>query len=149
MELTGFARVIFPAGAFDSPREVSVEATVLPATRRIIDLSMMLTRSAPALGHEIRVTTGASPPATEIEVLVNVPAAYVSGLPPSHDVALYAQEVTGGAEESIERFRRFSTEFDSETGVARAELPARVFDDLQRMRGRFECIVAIGSRSQM
>lgn len=146
IELPGFATVIFPAGAFDSPREVTVEATVLPTWRRIIDVSMVLTRSAPALAHEIRVTTGASPPATEIEVLVNVPDAYVSGLPSDHTVALYALEVTGGAEERIERFSRFASEFDSETGVARAQLPARVFDDLQRVAGVFEAIITVGSR---
>lgn len=129
LELAGFATVIFPAGAFAAPREVTVEATSEPSERVTFRFGY---RSPPA-AHEIRVTTGETPPRTGIEVALNVPEAFLNELPPDRTVDLYVRAIGGGPdEERIDEYVRLPSEFDAEAKVVRAEVSNRFF---ARFRG--------------
>ena len=148
IRLPGFAKVNFSAGAFGAPREVAVEATSEPEERGIFRMGYR----APPAAHEIRVTTGETPPATAIEVALNVPAEFLNSLPPDRTVDLYVRGVEGGAGERHRKYVRLPSEFNAAANVVRAEVANRFFGRFRGPGGsdpgrsrRNEVVIMIGS----
>jgi len=145
VELEGVAVVIFPAGAFEAPQEVSVTTTNAPQTeegRVRWDLSM----GPPApLPYDVRINSGNVAPATGFEVVLTVPDSYLNTLPANRTPYVFAQIVSGGAMEDLDLYEVVvDSHFDPAANVVRATVP------LEAIRppgpdGMFQIIVLVGT----
>ena len=142
--LPGFATVTFPAGAFDSTREVTVEATSEQRDREIFRLGYRVSPAA----HEIRVLTGETapnaPPTAAIEVVLNVPDVFLNGLASERTPDLYSRILAGGADELHNKYVRLPSEFDEQAKTVRAEVTTSGFEEYRVGKG-IEAVIMIGS----
>lgn len=86
VELAGFATVVFPAGAFDAPHEVTIVASNDPDLHSTFRLDV----GAGSVGHQIRILTGDTPPAVPINVSLKVPEDFLEQMSPDKVPVIFA-----------------------------------------------------------
>ncbi len=145
IELKGVAVVIFPAGAFEAPQEVSVSTTNAPQTeggRVRWDVSV----GPPApLPYDVRINSGNVAPATSFEIVLTVPDSYLNTLPANRTPYVFAQMVSGGAMEDLDLYERVvGSRFDEVAKVVRAAVPTSAVRP-PGPDGTFEVISLVGA----
>lgn len=142
VELTGIATVVFPAGAFSSPQQVSVAATSTSAARALFAFTSDTT--PPPLANEIRINSSTVAPALAVEVRVALADAFIASIPVDLVPRVFAQLVTGGPMEHLDHFEPFPSNYDPLGKLVRAQLPPDVFDDERRSDLTFEAVLMVG-----
>ncbi len=138
VELRGVAQVIFPPQAFEAPELVRIWTTNFPGTEAgQMDYFLhgggpppqsrpFLANPArdvppPALPYDIRIS-GDAAPATGFQVILTVPEAYLSSLPPDHTPQVFAKVETGGPSESHHTYSMMASGFDPGAQLVRAKV---------------------------
>ncbi len=146
VELAGVGTVTFPAGAFRSPRQVTLSATSSLVTQHLhvrLGQWVPFTQSAP---WELRINSGDAAPETPVTISLVVASEFLDSLPPDYKPGVFAQLVQGSEMDLIDSFVFiFPAVFDSSSNRISAELRANVFTDQRTPDGTFEAIVVVGS----
>lgn len=146
VELEGVGLVVFPAGAFDAPRLVTVSATATQETRATFELSARFLSIDTRVAREFRVNTGQVAPTTPTEITLTVPEEFVAALPPADGAAVFVQLLQDGGQDLLDNFVRLElAAFDPATSTITTLLSSSAFTNLRRADGTFEAIIVIGS----
>ncbi len=139
VELAGFATVIFPAGAFDSPREVTVAATNDPGE----DIFFRFDVGTGSVDHEIRIFTGSESPAVPIDVSLTVPQEFLDQVPTDKaPVTLVKTRSVRPLEVNFE-YQLLESDYDEKRHTTRARLLPMFFAEHQP--GEMQVILRISS----
>ncbi len=145
VELGGVGTATFPAGAFRSPRQVTLSATSSLVTQHLhvrLGQWVPFTQSAP---WELRINSGDAAPETPVTISLVVPSEFLDSLPPDYKPGVFAQLVQASEMDLIDSFVFiFPAVFDSSSNRISAELRANVFTDQRTPDGTFEAIVVVG-----
>ncbi len=144
VELAGVGTVTFPAGAFRSPRQVTLSATSSLVTQHLhvrLGQWVPFTQSAP---WELRINSGDAAPETPVTISLVVPSEFLDSLPPDYKSGVFAQLVQASEMDLIDSFVFiFPAVFDSSSNRISAEL-RDVFTNQRMPDGTFEAIVVVG-----
>ena len=138
------AEVDFPAGAFNSPTNVTLKTSSSPEIASQFDEFTSIFRPANRLAYEIRIGTGSSPPLSDtVTVHINVPDDFLNAVPTEHQIELFVQILNNGGEETFLAFEIITAEYDSLTGILTALIPSAVFTDYSNTSGEFEAVLTL------
>ena len=148
VELGGVGIVTFPAGAFRSPRHVTLSAASALETQQLHASHggwVPFTQSAP---WELRINSGDAAPETPVTVSLVVPSELLDSLPPDREPAVFSLLVQGSEIDLIKSFVMiFPAAFDSLSNRISIELPANYFTDQRTPDSGFEAnVVVAGAR---
>lgn len=138
VELDGYARVIFPAGAFDAEQNVRVSVSASPSIQDIFQSNA----AGPRLPYEIRIDAGDRPPKKDIEVSVKYPDSFFD----SHfQIHVFARMPDAMGEPGMkDRFHLISSGLDDKVSMAMATLPKHAFSKRRNGKGGYEAVITIG-----
>lgn len=143
--LADVGQVSFPVGAFETPQSVTLYTTTEPETdvgRVRWDVSVG-SPAEPAT-FDVRIASGALPPAADLDVALLVPDEFSRGLPPGHEPRLFVQVVQGGSREDLDLYEPLASDFDPGSSVVTATVPAAAVRPPEP-DGDFEIVVILGS----
>ena len=145
VELAGVGGVTFPAGAFRSPRQVTLSAASALETQQLHASHggwVPFTQCAP---WELRINSGDVAPDKPVRVSLVVPSAFLDSLPSDGEPLVFARLLQESELDLIDSFVLiFPASFDSSSNKITAELDA-AFTDQRTPDGTFEAIVVVGS----
>lgn len=141
VKLEGTAWVTFPAGAFSAKHAVRLEKTSDPLTAEAFEGSTAIFRPSSRLGYEIRINTGASPPAQDVAASLQVPAELA--VPSGSDVEAFVQVWEENELDIYDHFELMDATYDAGTKVLTVALPPWAFTPFRRTDTTFEAIVTI------
>ncbi len=145
VELGGVGTVTFPAGAFRSPRQVTLSAASALETQQLhISYGGWVPFTQSAL-WELRINSGDAAPETPVTVSLVVPSEFLDSLPPDRQPAVFALLVQGSELDLIDSFAGVRSAFDSSSNRIGIELRANVFTDLRTPDSTFEAIVVVAA----
>ena len=150
VELGGVGTVTFPAGAFRSPRQVTLSAASALETQQLHASHggwVPFTQSAP---WELRINSGDAAPEIPVTVSLVVPSEFLDSLPPDREPAVFALLVQGSELDLIHSFVEiFPAVFDSSSNRISTELSANVFTDQRTSDSTFEVIVVVVAAARL
>jgi hypothetical protein len=145
VELVGVGTVTFPAGAFRSPRQVTLSATSALETQQLHASHGGWVPFTQSAQWELRINSGDAPPETPVTVSLVVPSEFLDSLPPDREPDVFTLAVQGSELDLIESFAGIRSAFDSSSNRISIELRANVFTDQRTPDGTFEAIVVVAS----
>ncbi len=137
-DLIGYATVVIPSGAFDSPQDVRVFIAASPSVQDIFQTNA----TGPRLPYEIRINTGDKPPKKDIEVSVKYPESFFATFYQIHVFAhMYDNPDAPGEHD---RFFMLSSVLDGKSNMAMTALPKHAFSSRNGKKGTYEAIITAG-----
>ena len=127
LELSGFAWVTFPEGAFDSARVVTLRATSYALERDLFEFAVGTQTAA----HEIRVITGTTAPNDSIEIGVFVPTEFLENVPANKVPVLFEREIVRSKNDTMHEYIMLTSESGSTDGLIKATVSPREFEILE------------------
>ena len=144
--LPNVAAITFAPGAFASPTSVAVESTSSAATATVFNETAAIFRPAGRLAYEVRVNTGATPPAGDtVAVGLSVPAALLAAMPANYQFDVFAQVYQDGGMDVHDTFELFAGVYDAATLTLNAVLPMQVFTNQRTADQTWEAILTIAA----
>ncbi len=138
IELTGFARVIFAAGSFETPETVTVKVTNTPSTPKWLGWYGFITEDrTPYLPFDVRITAERQP-AAGYTVEIILPPSYLDAIRDSWPPRVYREFSGGGPMEDLTMYEELSSELNLEAGVIRARV---VTTDVDRGTKLYDTLV--------
>lgn len=142
VSLVGIATATFPAGAFPSSREVTIVATTLP--QAVEDFTLAGALFDPGVrSYEVHINTGASAPATDIELTINIPQQLLSASPNPSDIQVFAEIDELSSQELMSSFEVLPSAFDATSNSVTVTLPSAIFSDGRSAASVFEAIIIL------
>ncbi len=145
VELVGVGTVTFPAGAFRSPRQVTLSATSALETQQLHTSYGGWVPFTQSAQWELRINSGDAPPETPVTVSLVVPSEFLDSLPPDREPDVFTLAVQGSELDLIESFAGIRSAFDSSSNRISIELRANVFTDQRTSDSTFEAIVVVAA----
>lgn len=143
VNLPGFGKVIFPAGAFSATTTVTVQMTQDAAVGATFEEFTTMFRPANRLGYEMRVLVGSvSPVSPTVRVELVAPADFLAAVPSGYQVELFGQ-LLSKAEESVETFEIFDAAYDPTTKTIVADVPTAFFSPNRSSATSYEAIFTL------
>jgi hypothetical protein len=139
--LAGVGAVSFPAGAFAASQPVRMETTAEARAAEIFELSAAIFRAGARAPREVRINTGALPPADDAEVTLAVPGEL--SVPPGYGLEAFAQVFEGNADDLHDEFDLVPSR--SEARGLTFSLSAGAFSKDRRTDGTYEAVVLVAT----
>jgi len=134
IDIPGFARVTFPAGAFASSQPVKVVGTRTAETEG--DFAATVPVPVSRVGErEIRINTGTAGPLTPVSVAISTP-----GMP-----SVWMQVFQTGGDDILDTFEPAPTQYDAATGEVIVQLPVEAFTNARAATGSYEAVIVVGT----
>ncbi len=144
VELADVGTVTFPAGAFRSPRQVTLSATSALETQQLHASHGGWVPFTQSALWELRINSGDAPPDTPVTVSLVVPSEFLDSLPPDREPAVVSLLVQGSELDLIHSFVEiYPAVFDSSSNRISTELRANVFTDQRTSDSTFEAMVVV------
>ena len=137
-DLSAYATVVIPSGAFDSPQDVRVFVTASPSAQDIFQTNA----TGPRLPYEIRINTGDKPPKKDIEVNVKYPESFFATF---YQINVFAHMYDNPDAPGVHgRFFMLSSALDDKVNMAMTTLPKHAFSNRNGKKGTYEAIITVG-----
>jgi murein DD-endopeptidase MepM/ murein hydrolase activator NlpD/methionine-rich copper-binding protein CopC len=144
LQLPNYGSVSFQAGSFSNPQIAKLAITATADTADDWDTTSELFSPISRLSYEIRVNTGATRTAKDIQVQLTVPSDYTASLPSNGEVKLFAAVMENGPDDEVlYSFELFDATFDG-TAIT-ASLPSDIFTNLLTVDASYELTIVIAA----
>ncbi|MDE2117185.1 MAG: hypothetical protein KGJ19_01160, partial [Betaproteobacteria bacterium] len=138
VDIEGYARVIFPAGTFNSTQNVRVSVTASPPIQDIYGANA----TGPRLPYEIRINTGNKAPGKDVEVSVNYPDSFFAT---DYQIHIFARmHDNPDVPDAHDRFVMIDSGLDDVVKTAKTTLPKHAFSNRYGKNGTYEAIITVG-----
>lgn len=141
--LANIATVTFPADAFTGKTDLAVETTTDSKTDENYKASSAIFLAGTRSSYEVRVTT-TSAPKGNVDVILNVPDALISGLKPNEEIQLLGQLYQDGGLAALDIFEIFPSSLDATNKTIVSKVPDVVFTN-KRRAGVYEAVFLLAT----
>lgn len=144
LDLQGYAKVTIPSNAFANTQSITVSAITSTNISNNFIESAQLYQAEGNPATFVRITVGASLPATPLTVAIPIPTS-LNTLSPDYKVRAFARIYQDGGEEILDNFELMPSTIDLTGQKINVELPPEVFTNLRNGNQNYECIVTLSS----